>query len=48
MQAGPEGLRGGVELGLALGYSIVDVAAWLLNARRLAQRDAVAAGQAIR
>jgi hypothetical protein len=31
MQAGPEGLRGGVELGLALGYSIVDVAAWLLK-----------------
>ncbi len=44
MQAGPGGLRGGVELGLALGYSVVDVAAWLVNAGLLARREAAAAG----
>jgi hypothetical protein len=42
IQSGVEALRGGVELGFALGYSAADVAAWLLNTRRLARRDVAA------
>ena len=34
IQSGDERLLSGVELGLALGYSHADVAAWLINARR--------------
>jgi mutator family transposase len=40
---GDKGLRGHVELGLALGYSTADVAAYILNARQLARRDTVTA-----
>jgi hypothetical protein len=38
---GDEGQAGGVELCFSLGYSVPDIAAWLLNVRRLAQREAV-------
>ena len=44
MRAGPEGLRGGVELGFALGYSAADVAAWLVRARLLAECKAAVDG----
>jgi hypothetical protein len=36
IQPGPDALRGGVEIGLALGYSQADVAAWLIKRQAIA------------